>query len=124
MSKIEFKCKIKAGTKFAQDASWGNIWPTDAGWRLDPQPDVNTVFAGEFVAGRDFVDLRAHGFGNLKAKDGYGNGSLFVWDLTGLDMDDVTRRQIYNAKRKFLEKVRAMAAEEVAKIDARIFELR
>lgn len=93
----KFQATIKSGALVTIDFSFGLVWPDGvARWQEKPV-DPYTVFTVEKVIGRNLWHLVAFGFGQIGVKDGYGNGSITVFnrdDLLseGVDWDAIAAR--------------------------------
>jgi len=67
------KCKIKQNASISQDMRYG-VWP------FRDINDLDIIFSVE-RSGHLWI-CKAHGFGD---EDDYGNGSIFVSDLHGIE---------------------------------------
>lgn len=107
------KVRIKKGASVAQDHRY-HTWP-NAWWPDGEVKNVNLEFDAKPLDFRsDTLDLRAHGFGLLGVKDGYGCGSLFV------DYEDVEPVTMKDAKTMISElraqlRKHAEAADKIRK---------
>lgn len=115
---IKFQARIKIGATIGQDHAMGR-WP----WCLAPggkdeADDPDMVFEAQYKDG--VIDLRAHGFGLHGVKDGYGNGSIYVWDIEDLIVDNKARRKIADIKREKLKVERAELVAKLADVDAKL----
>ena len=102
---IHFSARIKPGARVWEE-HWWKVWPIK-------QPDENIEFAVEYN-GRHF-DCKAFGYGQRGSGESYGNGSLFVTDMSDfVDSPDLAHVAIIvfeHQKNKILEKIVAAAKE-------------
>ena len=102
---VRFMARIKPGAKVFEE-HWWKAWP------INPK-DAQIEFAVEYN-GRHF-DCKAFGYGQRGGGESYGNGSLFVTDMSDFvdspDLEPVRIIVFQHQKNKILEKIVTAAKE-------------